>query len=118
MPEAPRVLVAIAPSMYAEVLAFNIAQHRPDAEVKVLGPSEQLEDAVLGLRPHLVVANRVPEVVGEEGHFFWVEVDEPQANEGIEKLLGARISADGYSESVREVKTEHVLRALDRAEEK
>jgi hypothetical protein len=40
MPEAPRVLIAIQPSMYAEVLAFNIGQHRPEAEVSVLGPSE------------------------------------------------------------------------------
>jgi hypothetical protein len=38
MPSAPRVLIAIEPRMYAEVLAFNIGQHRPDAEVSILGP--------------------------------------------------------------------------------
>jgi hypothetical protein len=32
------------------------------------------------------------------------------------KQLGARISADGYSESVEDVGIEHVLLALDRAE--
>ena len=113
MPGAPRVLVAIAPSMYAEVLAFNIAQHRPDAEVKVLGPSEQLEDAVLGLRPHLVVANRVPRT--PRGETFWVVLDEPRADDGL-KRLGAQISANGYSRSVQDVRTEHVLAALERAE--
>jgi hypothetical protein len=115
MPEAPRVLIAIAPSMYAEVLAFNIRQHRPEAEVSLLGPSEGLEDAVLSVRPHLVVANRVPGTV--RGEIFWMELDEPLAGDRL-KRLGADISADGYSRSVEDVRTAHVLAALDRAEEK
>jgi hypothetical protein len=77
MPKAPRVLIAIAPSPYAEVLAFSIGQHRPRAEVSVLDPSEQLEGAVLGVRPHLVVANRVPGTAS--GEIFWVKLDEPRA---------------------------------------
>jgi hypothetical protein len=101
--------------MYAEVLAFSIGQHRPHAEVSVLGPSEQLEDAVLSVRPHLVVANRVPGTVREKT--FWVKLDEPRADEVLERL-GADISADGYSRSVNNVRTSHVLAALDRAEEK
>jgi hypothetical protein len=113
MPEAPRVLIAIQPSMYAEVLAFNIGQHRPLAEVSVLAPSEVLEDAVLGVRPHLVVANLVRGTVREKT--FWVKLDEPRAGEVLERL-GAQISADGYSRSVEDVTTAHVLAALDRAE--
>ena len=111
---APRVLIAIEPRMYADVLAFSIAQHRPHAEVSLLDPSEGLEDAAFRLRPHLVVANRAPWVAGERA--FWVEVAEPRAGEGS-KRVGARISADGYSRSVGDVRTEHVLAALDRAEE-
>jgi hypothetical protein len=119
MPSAPRVLISIEPRMYAEALAFSIGRHRPHAEVSVLGPSEGLEDAVLGVRPHgvrphLVVANRVPGTVREKT--FWMELDEPRAGERIE-LLGAEISADGYSRSVNDVRTAHVLAALDRAEE-
>ena len=114
MPEVPRVLIAIEPSMYAEVLAFSIRQHCPEAEVSVLDPSEGLEDAVLSVRPHLVVANRVPGTV--RGEIFWVKLDEPRADEGLERL-GAEISADGYSRSVNDVRTSHVLAALDRAEE-
>ena len=98
MPEAPRVLIAIEPRMYAEVLAFYIAQHRPDAEVSVLDPFEGLEDAVIGVSPHLVVANREPRTASRET--FWVVLDEPRADEGLRRL-GAEISADGYSRSVR-----------------
>ena len=65
--------------------------------------------------PHLIVANRVPpEARG--GACFWVEVAEPVGGEGA-KALGAEISADGYSRSVGDVRTEQVLAALDRAEE-
>lgn len=39
-----------------------------------------------------------------------------RAGEGSRRL-GARISADGYSRSVGDVSIEHVLAALDRAEE-
>ena len=121
MPEAPRVLIALRPSMYAEVLAFSVGRERPTAEVSILDPSsEGLEEAALRLLPHLIVANRGPKTAGEGGpHFFfsWVEVDEVHAGEGTEKRLGARISADGHSQSVEEVRIEHVLLALDRAEE-
>jgi len=99
--------------MYAEVLAFSIGKHRPRAEVSVLGPSEGLEDAMLGVRPHLVVANRVRGTAS--GEIFWVNLDEPRAGEKLE-LLGADISADGYSRSVSNATTAHVLAALDRAE--
>jgi hypothetical protein len=113
MPSAPRVLIAIEPRMYAEVLAFNIGQHRPYAEVSILGPSEGLEDAVLGVRPHLVVANRAPRTAS--GETFWVVLDQPRADDRL-KRLGAEISADGYSRSVEDVRTDHMLAALDRAE--
>ena len=114
MVSAPRVLIAIEPRMYAEVLALLVGRHRPDAEVSLLGPFEELEEAALRLRPHLVVANRVPKVV-REGPFIWVEQDEARGGEGA-KHLGARISADAYCESVEDVRIEHVLLALDRAE--
>jgi hypothetical protein len=122
MPSATRVLIALQPSMYAEVLAFSVGQNRPRAEVSILDPSEGLEEAALRLLPHLVVANRVPKADGDgwpfgRPYFFWVEVDEPHVGEGAKKRLGARISADGYSQSMGDVSIEHVLLALDRAEE-
>ena len=114
--EAPCVLIAIQPRMYAEVLAFSISRHRPHAEVSLLRPSEELEDAVQRLRPHLVVANSsVPQAAREDASFFWVEMDKARAGEGA-KRLGARIEADGYSKNVADVRTADVLAALDRAE--
>src|SRR5215207_7572464 len=71
---APRVLIAIEPHMYAEVLAFSLGRHRPNAEISLLGPTEGLQEAVLRLRPHLVVANRVTKAA-REVPFFWVEFD-------------------------------------------
>ena len=101
--------------MYAEVLAFSIGRHRPRTEVSLLGPSEDLEDALQRLRPHLVVAHSVPQAAREEDSFFWVEMAEARAGDGA-KRLGARIGADGYSRSVEDVGTAHVIAALDRAE--
>ena len=100
--------------MYAEALAFSLRKHRPGAEVSVIGPSEDLDGEARRLRPHLIVANRVP--AEARAACFWVEVDEPSGGAGA-KALGARISADGHSGSVANVGTGDVLAALDRAEE-
>ena len=111
----PRIRSLFARS--AEVLAFSIGQHRPNAEVSLLSPSEEIEDAVQRLRPHLVVANSssVPQAAKEDASYFWVEMDQARAGDGA-KRLGARIEADGYSKDVADVSTAHVVEALDRAE--
>ena len=109
-----RVLIALEPSMYAEGLAYSLAEHRPRAEVTILDPTEVVEDGAMRVRPHLIVAHRVPPEARFEA--FWVEVAELVGGEGA-KPLGAEISANGYSRSVADVRTEHVLAALDRAEE-
>lgn len=90
-------------------------KHRPRAEVSLLGPSEDLAAEARRAGPHLIVANRVPPGA-KGGACFWVEVAEAVGGEGP-RVLGAEISADGYSRSVADVRTEHVLAALDRAEE-
>ena len=100
--------------MYAEALAFSLRKHRPGAEVSVLGPSDDLDGEARRLRPHLIVANRVP--AEARGACFWVEVDEPVGGAGA-KALGARIRADGYSRNVANVSTGDVLATLDRVEE-
>ena len=114
MPAAVRVLVAIDPFMYGEVLAFCLSKERPRAEVTLLAPSEDhlLAAELERARPHLVVANRVP-AAAKARSFFWVEVDALRGPTSLD----AEISADGYSGSVADVRLEHVLAALDRAEE-
>ena len=107
-----RVLVAIDPFMYGEALAFSLRKERPRAEVSLLASSEDLPaELERARRPHLVVANRVPPAA--KARSFWVEVT---ASPGATSL-DAEISADGYSGYVADVRVEHVLAALDRAEE-
>jgi hypothetical protein len=63
---AVRVLIAVDPFLYGEVLAFSLRKQRPRAEVTLLAPSgehllaAELERVCEQARPHLVVANRVP----------------------------------------------------------
>ena len=90
-------------------------KHRPHVEVTLLDPSADLGTEARRVRPHLIVANRVPpEAKG--GPCFWVEVAEAVGGEGP-KGMGAEISANGHSGTVADVRTGHVLQALDRAEE-
>jgi hypothetical protein len=111
---APRIVIAIEPLMYAQALAFSVRRHRPHAQVSILEPSADLEAEAHRMRPHLVVANVVPPGV-RKASSSWVEVERPGAGEGP-KRLGAEMSADGYRESVEDVRTEHVLAVLQRAE--
>jgi hypothetical protein len=113
---APRVLISIVPSMYAEALAFSVRRRRPRAEVSLIDPSSgDLGAEARRARPHLIVANRVPREA-RAGACFWVEVARPVGGGGT-GALAAEISADGYSRSVADVSTGDVLEALDRAEE-
>ena len=108
---AVRVLVAIDPFMYGEVLAFSLGKARPRAEVELLALGGDLAAEAERTMPHLVVANLVPPAAKEAS--FWVEVT---ALRGPTRL-GAEIGANGYSRSVADVRIADVLAALDLAEE-
>ena len=109
---AVRVLIAVDPFLYGEVLAFSLRKQRPRAEVTLLSSSsEDLAAEIERARPHLVVANRVPPAA--KARSFWVEVAVLRGP----KPLGAQISADGHSRAVSDVRVADVLAALDRAEE-
>jgi hypothetical protein len=107
---AVRVIVAIESRMYREALAFSLREHRSEAEVSLVG-SDDLVAEVERTGAHLVVANEVPPAAREAA--FWIEVSKARSGES----LGAEISADGYSRSVRDFHVKHLLEALDRAEE-
>ena len=110
---APRVLVSMEPRMYAEALAASVRLRRPGARVTILDPSRDLVAGVGQLRPHLVVANRVPpEVRGSVAS--WVEAAVPAWRVGP-KGLAAEIGAGGSSWGVENLSTGDVLAALDRA---
>ena len=105
-----RILVAIEPQMYGEVLAFHIRQERPLSEV-VLASSQSLWAEAERMRPHLIIANEVsPELIKEKSSFFWVEV---RMADG----LVATISANGHSDTIEDVSLEELVAVVDKAEE-
>ena len=105
-----RILVAVKPRMYREVLALSLHQHRPDAEVLLCLP-EVLDREIGRFEPHLVVLddNNGAAPDGLSGVLYWVEI-----------LLGAsmdaRISVDGRAREVRDICTEDLLAVVDEAE--
>lgn len=66
-----RVLVAIEPQMYREVLACYFRQQRPRLEV-TLASSQTLRHEARRTKPHLIIATEIPPEFKEMG-VFWVE---------------------------------------------
>ena len=105
-----RILIAVKPRMYREVIALSLHNHRPDAEM-LLCPSEALDREIGRFRPHLVVLDdnggAAPD--GLSGVLYLVEI-----------LLGAsmdaRISVDGRAREVKDICTEDLLAVVDEAE--
>jgi hypothetical protein len=103
-----RILVAIEPRMYREVLAFHVRQERPRSEV-ILGSPDTLRAEAERTKPHLIFANEVPPEL-KEMNFFWVELN---TRDGLD----ADIRADGYSNTVHDVSLGDLLAVVDKAEE-
>ena len=104
-----RILVAIEPQMYGEVLAFHIRQERPLSEV-VLASSQTLWAEAERTRPHLIIANAVSPERKEKSSFFWVQVSMVDG-------LVANISANGHSDTIEDVSLEDLVAVVDKAEE-
>ena len=113
MHSAVRVIVAIEPRMFREALAFSLRNERPEVEVSLVGSTDELVAEVERTGAHFIVANEIPPAAREREGLYWIEVSEARSD----KSLTAEISADGYSRSVRDLRVEHVLGALDRVEE-
>jgi hypothetical protein len=102
-----RVLVAIEPSMYREVLAFSLRRQRPQAEVFLASPAEEtLLAEAERTEAQLVFANEVPPQLKERG-IFWVEVH-------VDETLDAVIGANGYSDTIRDVSLIDLLAVMDK----
>jgi hypothetical protein len=105
-----RILVAVEPRMYREVIALSLHQHRPDAEV-LKCPPESLDQEIGRFGPHLLVlddnGSTAPDGLSEV--LYRVEI-----------LLGvsmdARISVDGQAREVKDICTEDLLAVVDEAE--
>ena len=105
-----RILVAVEPRMYREVIALSLHQHRPDAEVLIC-PPESLEGEIGRFEPHLLVLD-------EDGGTAPDGLTEVLYR--VEILLGAsmdaRISVDGQAREVKDICTEDLLAVVDEAE--
>ena len=104
-----RILVAIEPHMYREVLAFHFRQERPLSEV-TLASTQTLWAEAERTRPHLIIANEVPPELKEKIGFLWVELS-------TDDVLVASISSDRYSTTIHDVSLQDLVAAVDKAEE-
>jgi len=102
-----KVLLAIEPLMYREVMASYLRHHRPQAEV-ILASGETLQAEVERVRPLLIIANE-PSPAAKEAETFWVGI------RISEQRIDADISIDGYTATVKNVSPQDLLAAVDRA---
>ena len=105
-----RILVAVEPRMYREVIALSLHQHRPDTEVLIC-PPESLEGEIGRFEPHLLVLDEdggtAPDGLTEV--LYRVEIV-------LGVSMDARISADGQAREVNDICTEDLLAVVDEAE--
>ncbi len=103
-----RILVAVKPRVYREVLALSLHQHRPDAEV-LISPPETLDGEVGRFKPHLVVCSEgaVPDI--PPGVLCRVEIM-------FSNGLDAKIGLDGRVAEAKDVGTEDLLALVDQTE--
>ncbi len=105
--EVVRILVAIEPQMYREVIAFHIHQQRPRSEV-ILASPQTLQAEALRTKPHLIVADEVSAEL-KEMVLLWVQVRK-------DDRLEATVGDDGYW-TIDDVTLQDLLAAVDKAEE-
>ena len=105
-----RILVAVNPRMYREVLALSLHRHRPDAEV-LLCPPEVLDRETGRFEPHLLVLgdNDGAAPDGLSGVLYQVEIM-------LGASMDARISVDGQAREVKDICMEDLLAVVDEAE--
>jgi hypothetical protein len=105
-----RILVAVKPRMYREVIALSLHRNRPHAEV-LLCPPETLSEEVKRFNPHLVMLDdndgAAPD--GLSGVPYRVEVL-------LEASMDARISVGGRAREVEDICIEDLLAVVNEAE--
>ena len=103
-----RILVAVKPRVYREVLALSLHHYRPDDEV-LISPPEALDRETGRFRPHLVICSEgaAPGVL--PGILCRVEI---MFSDGLD----ARIGMHGRVAEAKDVGTEDLLALVDRTE--
>ena len=103
-----RILVAVKPRVYREVLALSLHQHRPDAEV-LISPPEALDGEVGRFKLHLLVCSEGAMPDMPPSVLCRVEVM-------FSNGLDARIGLDGRVAEAKDVGIEDLLALVDRTE--
>ena len=102
-----RVLVAVEPRMYREVLVVALRQRRPRIEVILADPAA-LDRMVERCEPDVVVCSRTTSLV-QEIAVSWVQVT---ANDGLE----AEVSVGGRHSAISDLGIEDLLAVVDETE--
>ncbi len=66
-----RLLVANEPRAYRQVIAATVGKLRPDVEVVVTAPSDDLDNSVVCLLPDMVICSRLTAAIERSLH-AWV----------------------------------------------
>lgn len=98
-----RILVAVNPRMYGEVLLFYLRQHRPEAEVKI-ARLEHLDAEAASFEPHLVLCSDPTPAVRTAAS--WVELSK-------EDGLAASVHVDSRAWDLENISMSDILKVVD-----
>jgi hypothetical protein len=106
-----RVLVALSPRMYRQVVALSIHRNRPGFDVRAATPEEAGRE-IAGFHPQLLVHNDTAPIL--EGVLAGVPC---RVEVLYSDSMNARVRADGTVSEAYDMSTEDLLRAVDGAAE-
>lgn len=103
-----RILIAIKPRVYREVLALSLQHYRRDDEVLISSP-EALDRETGRFKPHLVICSEGAASDVLPGVVCRIEII-------FSDGLDARIGVDGQVAEAKDVSTQDLLALVDRTE--
>jgi hypothetical protein len=103
-----RVLIAITPAMYQQILALFLKERRPSAEVETTDLAN-LNSEVERFGPDLLICHKTSTEV-RKGVFSWIEIRYTDSMDAI-------VSVEGKATRIEDVKIEDLLATLDETEE-
>ena len=108
-----RILVAISPLMYRQVVALAVLRHRPGLDVRLAAP-EGAERGLPVFRPHLLVHDDATPICAEALAGVPCLVEVRYSDGGMHARVHG-VGADGGVEEVRDASAGDLLRAVDGA---
>jgi hypothetical protein len=100
-----RVLIAVAPRMYRETVAFTPRDRRPGVKVEAVSP-EDLDREAASVEPDVLVCHDDASPDVREGVPYRVEILYTDS-------MNARVVVDGREETVEDIGVERMLSVVD-----